>query len=373
MWYSLFALFGVAAISIYFVGYEPPAHHPSLHFEPGKLIRYIILWLGSYFESAQVHPFPVGVIVSLLWLVTSANATILIITRGASWRHFYPWLLIGTYALTSSFITAIGRVGFGFEQALSTRYTSFSLFSYLGLVGMTFALYCRYDDKAINRGRRWILAGAIVAIVLAAPAWAFSFRAGQQLLTQLLVRNSQLLCALEWIDVFPTNPDLKLILPHPYVQVLQPRSHVLRHARLLRCHFLSPRFLDRLKESPPFTPSAHGLLEAATLRGESLVAGGWTWLPKAGPKPDCVLIAISKPSEQLQPLCVAGLGTPRPGIDRLYGTHRPRKPLDSGVTRRFRHQSRAQLKRGRWTRPRKLRGLWLGPSACTIQALLNCS
>jgi hypothetical protein len=102
--------------------------------------------------------------------------------------------------------------------------------------------------------------------------------------------------------------------------VLQPRSHVLRHARLLRCHFLSPRFLDRLKESPPSTPSAHGLLEAATLRDESLVAGGWTWLPKAGPKPDCVLIAISKPNEQLQPLCVAGLGTPRPGIDRLYGT-----------------------------------------------------
>ena len=44
-----------------------------------------------------------------------------------------------------------------------------------------------------------------------------------------------LLCALEWMDVFPTNPDLKLILPYP--DVLRTRAHVLADAGLLRCHF----------------------------------------------------------------------------------------------------------------------------------------
>ena len=255
----------------------------------------------------------------VFWLVTSANAIILITTRGAPWRHFYPWLLLGTYALTSSVITAIGRLGFGIEQALSNRYATLSLFSYLGLVGITFALYCYYKDKAIVRGRRWIMAGTILAIALASLAWAFSFRAGQQLLAQSLARNSRLLCALEWIDVFPTNPDLKLILPYPYVQVIQPRSNVLARAKLLRCHLLSPQFLDQLKESPASIPSAHGRLEAANLRGESLVASGCTWLPKTGPKPDCILIAARKANKQLQPLCVAPVGTPRPGIDRFYG------------------------------------------------------
>ena len=59
-------------------------------------------------------------------------------------------------------------------------------------------------------------------------------------------RNARLLCALECIDVFPTNPDLKLIFPYP--DVLSIRAHAIAGAGLLRCHLLSPRLLDQLKE-----------------------------------------------------------------------------------------------------------------------------
>ena len=58
----------------------------------------------------------------------------MLISRGARVAAFLSLALISVYALSSGLITAIGRVGFGVEQALSNRYAVFSLFIYLGLV-----------------------------------------------------------------------------------------------------------------------------------------------------------------------------------------------------------------------------------------------
>jgi hypothetical protein len=168
-WYLLFALVGIGSVTIYFVNYKRPPSHPHFHFGVIETVHYIILWVGGYFQSARVSPFAVGSVVLLLWIAAVVNAFILV-RRGAPWRHFYPWLLIGLYALTSSVITAMGRVGFGLEQALSSRYATFSLFIYLALVGTIFALYCYYKDNEIVRARRWTLVGAGVVIALALPA-----------------------------------------------------------------------------------------------------------------------------------------------------------------------------------------------------------
>ena len=156
LWYLIFALVGAAAISAYFLGCKPPPSHPPFRFDILQLAHYTILWVRGYFNSAPVSPFAIEIIVLSLWLVASANA-IMLISRGAAWRHFYPWFLISVYALSSGLITAFGRVGFGVEQALSSRYAIFSLFIYLGLLGTTFALYCYEPDGAIPRRHRWII------------------------------------------------------------------------------------------------------------------------------------------------------------------------------------------------------------------------
>ncbi len=316
LWYLIFALVGTAAISAYFVDYKRPSSHPPFHFGILQLAHYMILWVGGYFNSAPVPPFGVGVIVLTLLIVVLTNA-IMLLNRGAQWRHFYPWLLISAYALSSGLITAIGRVGFGVEQALSNRYTTFSLFIYLGLVGTTFALYCYDQDTAVARRRRWIIGVAIAVIALAVPAWAFCFRAGRQLVVRTGERNARLLCALKWMDVFPTNPDLKLILPYP--NVLRMRAHVLMGAGLLRCHLLSPQLLDQLKESGPSTDFSHGRLEAAVVREKSLTASGWAWSSKEDRKPDCVLLALRKPTGQLELLSVIVPVIAQPDIERHYG------------------------------------------------------
>jgi hypothetical protein len=311
LWYLIFALVGAAAIFAYFVDYKRPQSHPPFRFDTLQLAHYMILWVGGYFNCALVPPLAVGIIVLSLLIAALANAIILL-SRGAQWRHFYPWLLIIVYALSSGLITAVGRVGFGAEQALSHRYTIFSLFLYLGFVGTTFALYCYDQDNATTRRRRWIIGIAIAAIALAGPTWAFCFRAGQQLLVQTAQRNARLLCALESMDVFPTNPDLKLIFP--YVDVLRTRAHAVAGAGLLHCHLLSPRLLNQLKEPGRSIDLSHGRLEAATVQKNSLITSGWIW--SSNKNPNCVLIALRKPTGQVDLLSVLAPDIARPDIER---------------------------------------------------------
>jgi len=314
LWYLIFALVGVAAILAYFLDYKRPPSHPPFQFGILQLAHYMILWVGGYFNAAPLPPFGVGVVVLILSIIVLANAITLLI-RGANWRHFYPWFLISAYAFSSGLITASGRVGFGVEQALSNRYAAVSLFVYLGLVGTTFALYCYDQDGAVARRRWWIIGVGIAVIALAVPAWAFCFRAGQQLVVRTAQRNARLLCALEWMDVFPTNPDLKLILPYP--NVLRTRAHALAGAGLLRCHLVSGRLVGQLKESGPSTDLSHGRIEEATIRDKSLITSGWIWL--SNKRSDCVLIALRKPTGQLDLLSVIAPVIARPDIERHYG------------------------------------------------------
>ena len=46
----------------------------------------------------------------------------------------FPWLLIGSYTIGSGILTTIGRVGFGVEQSLSSRYITFSTYGMLSLI-----------------------------------------------------------------------------------------------------------------------------------------------------------------------------------------------------------------------------------------------
>lgn len=312
--YSIYALIGVAAIALYFVDYKRPVEHPTLYFSLVQVIHYIILWVGGYYNSKHAWPFAIGGIVLTLWLSAVANA-IFLIRHGAGWRRFYPWLLISAYALTSALITAIGRSGFGVEQALSSRYTTFSLFLYLGLVGTTFALYCYYQDRNAS-GKRVILSVAIAATALSIPLWRSCLHDGRQFLARTAERNPRLLCALEWIDVLPTNPDLKLIFPHQ--NVLRSRANILAKAKLFRSHLVSARVFDQLRKPGPATDVSHGQLEQAAVHENSLIASGWAWRPNTGPKPDCVLVVLRLPNGEVRPLGVTPLRGTRSSIDSYY-------------------------------------------------------
>ncbi len=122
---SLLILLGVTSLLCYsyFNNYDSVAgNHPygiKLLSQPLVLFKYIITFLGSYME-----PFGKGLV-----FLTGAVEVILILLltyKGYDQKNpvIYYFLL---FILSSIFITALGRAGLGVEQALSSRYRSFSI------------------------------------------------------------------------------------------------------------------------------------------------------------------------------------------------------------------------------------------------------
>ena len=73
-------------------------------------------------------------------------------------------------------ITAVGRLGFGVQQALDTRYAAFSLFLYIAIFGLYFAIYCsrvRFGSPAL---RASFLTNAAWTLAFFALLWAASYK-----------------------------------------------------------------------------------------------------------------------------------------------------------------------------------------------------
>lgn len=131
---ALFGLTWLAAFSVnlgvYFYDYHKPDHHPSLAaslLHPLKALVYFCTFLGSPLAGGDLTIAPliggglgltfVGLCGYILWRSHQQRSSLL---------PALTWMIIGSYALVSGLITTAGRVGFGVEQAMASRYTTFS-------------------------------------------------------------------------------------------------------------------------------------------------------------------------------------------------------------------------------------------------------
>lgn len=122
---------------IYFYGYQKPTIHPSFRealVHPIQAINFFFAFLGSPlgFKNLIVSTI-VGIALVLAWIgccfyLFKFRQNYLI------WTRVIGWLSIGTYAAMSSFIVTLGRLGFGADQALTSRYTTVSLYFTVALI-----------------------------------------------------------------------------------------------------------------------------------------------------------------------------------------------------------------------------------------------
>ena len=111
------------------------------------------------------------------------------------------------------------------QQALDNRYVAFSLFFYIALFGLYYAIYCSRVRFAFSGGPGLLsdkcgvgdrISDVIVGGIL------------QKTVALLAAHHKQrihLLHTLEWIEPIPDNPDLALIFPQ--VSALRERAALL--------------------------------------------------------------------------------------------------------------------------------------------------
>jgi hypothetical protein len=317
-WFAVHVLCAALAIGCYFIHYRKPSYHPafaSIH-DAFLLVHYFVLWVGAYLASDSVNPFVFGIVAIALFAAVAG--TIIVGFRAREWRVFYPWLLIGAYAILTGIITAVGRLRFGVQQALESRYAVFSLFFYLAFVGSIFALYCTRIRTLGQSGRVFFLTNAAWIIAVAMICWIACYQTNSRLSRINSYHRVTLIRALEWIDAIPDNPDLALIFP--YVDVLKDRAHILTQHRILRLPFIKEPLSSQVQQSPPATDGSNGQIETCGFDdSHSLFINGWAWLPAKNQRANCVVIGCRDTSGKFKPMTVLETGARRQDLrDRFH-------------------------------------------------------
>ncbi len=160
------AVLGGAVLWLYFTGYAKPAHHPDpLYFmaHPAEYLAFVLVYLGAPVGAWRPKPALVFGLLGLLVLCGSAGW--LWWRAPASRSVILPWLLLAVYAVGSGAATGLGRAGFGTNQALASRYTTFSGLFWISLFVVGAVAFTLAFPRGGAHGRLALPAAAVVALL----------------------------------------------------------------------------------------------------------------------------------------------------------------------------------------------------------------
>lgn len=164
---ALWMIAGVALLNAlaYFHGYHRPGQNgnpfDSLR-TPGRVVSYFLTFLGSSWSQENIR---VAIVAGALGFAGAVlTALLLWKLRKISSAFSVQMLFLMLFALGTAAITALGRIGFGLDQAFSPRYQAVALMFWLPL-GLLLLYW------AVESGRS-IAQLCVQAAILASLLWA---------------------------------------------------------------------------------------------------------------------------------------------------------------------------------------------------------
>lgn len=154
------SLAGILAMGLYFYNWTKPPQNPSIFFiinQPIDGILYLLANIGSPLAYEKLAAISMGIFLLIIIFIEFVFLYKYNLLRANS-----TWLSFILFSLISSFVTTVGRAGCGLEQALSSRYVTFTL---LGVIGVYLLAINLYNIKSQNRMHP-ILFGIVVSILV---------------------------------------------------------------------------------------------------------------------------------------------------------------------------------------------------------------
>ncbi|HEX8489646.1 MAG TPA: hypothetical protein VF626_01395, partial [Chthoniobacterales bacterium] len=316
-WRTAYLLIGTLAVAGYFISYQHPPHTPPVASPIGQLpavVRFVVVWIGSLF-SVNAPAFG-GTVVFLIF-VGLTIAALRQIRRTGRWQPHYPWFVLACYTLLSGGIAAVARLGFDYSMAGDSRYTAFSAFFYIAIVGFGFSVWAQARAHWLTP--RIAFSAAIVSLVVIGAFWTITFTKERQLLQNFTAERQHLLLVLRWSEAIPQNPDFSLLSPYPVRDVLRTIRTLAEHDAL-RPRLVGPKLADAVKEPPNTELATTGVLDEARIESASqLVFQGWAFVPDQNRPADCIIVGFETPDGAWNPFCVVQTGGSRPDVARHFG------------------------------------------------------
>lgn len=122
---AMVAGIGCVATALYFVRYSDLASSSSRLAlqQPVQYIKYVLIYMGRPLSYMHGPALLFGAVSLGLFF---GFCGYLLLYRKELFRQAIPWIALGLYALGTASTTGLGRLGFGVDEALSSRYTTIS-------------------------------------------------------------------------------------------------------------------------------------------------------------------------------------------------------------------------------------------------------
>ena len=311
----------ISNVLIYFNDYQKPEHHPALSeavVRPIDALMYFSTFLGSplgFFDQLASQTF------GMFALILTVICLIYIIFAYSGNRStLIPWLTIAGYSIVSGLITTIGRVGFGIDQALGSRYVTFSTYAIVGLIYVSALIL---QDVKKHRSYlaflldklSYVVLGICLVTYLVGTATSAKVMAAQQ-------NNRQYArSCLSFSNILLDEECLKSLFPHP--DILLRVANNLSEAGWIDIDIVGIEDKERILLAQSNDSKLYGHFDDLERdAGGTNYAKGWAILPSRLSNADAVILAY-KEEESYIPFGLAKVYVERKDVadflnDRRY-------------------------------------------------------
>ena len=315
-----------ATIFLYFRDFHRPGQITvPATFRPLDYYEYVTAFLGAHLSSAEwQQPIVPAIIVGNLMLALYISAAVYAYGNRLNFeflQRIAPWGALGAYAISNAILASAARIGLGTTQALDSRYTSFSLYltiSVIGLVAISFAEFRKAPEQRSNiflARSETALVAALFALLVHSYAWGEQSMAERQR-SRLLGKG-----ALLFSNVMDSGP-----VHDRFLMAHAPEARASANA-LDALGFLHPSMqksadimsLRRKKRDVLIT----GFLDSVNVSGtSSCIVEGWAVIPQSGRPADCVVLAYDEPGRGPVAFQIADEIKERTDVAASLGDHR---------------------------------------------------
>lgn len=315
--------FGLNLIA-YFYDYKKPSHHPSFFYalqHPFLALEYFLSFLGSpfRFSTSQVDVILAAALGGvLLLLFIFSNVYLIFFTDSKSAYKTIGWQAIGGYTLMSALITTLGRVGFGVQQSLSSRYTTFSLYLAISVIHLVAITLMEWRNKKIlKNGNLWSNFNSIMYMLLAMFFIFYSIVSVLSAQGMAHIRHQRLTAksCIQVINFVSDDECLKTSYPIP--EQVKQRANFLNSVG-----FLNPKLAksNRVEDIADVVQanSDNGWFDSLSKVDNGLYgASGWAILPYRGEPADAVLLAYENTQTNSIMFKIASVGAKRKDVAKV--------------------------------------------------------
>lgn len=277
---------------IYFYNYKKPANHPSFTealIYPQQAIYYFLSFLGAPLSFGNgIAAIVVGFILLLLFLISSFY--ILKLSRKTALLHCtVGWLMIGLYAVMSATITTLGRVGFGVQQSLESRYTTFSIYLSISLIYLITILFENINKHFFTKNKyvftRFISSLIVSILVLHLLT---SLRA-VGIMSATRIARLQTKSCLQFIKIIQQEECLRTYV-YPDVVNLKYIANSLDELGFLKPGLVKSSRIQDIKGVNKVGKEYGSFDNLLKVNNNVYIASGWAVLPERGEPSDSVVL-----------------------------------------------------------------------------------